>query len=71
MCAGVVNAPLNLIDGVVDQADGSLAMAAFVRFGDIELIARGPEMIECRLHVRLTATGRAAGQVPESEEEDE
>ena len=46
MCAGVVNAPLNLIDGVVDQADGSLAMAAFVRFGDVELIARGPEMLD-------------------------
>jgi hypothetical protein len=71
MCAGEVNAPLNLIHGVVDECDRALAMSAFVRFGGIELVARDPEIVHGGLHVRLAAAGCAAGEVPEDEQKNE
>src|SRR5579884_3883527 len=71
MRAGEFHPALNLVDGVVNEANGALAMAAFVRFCGGQFAARGLKMIERGLHVRLSAARRASDQISEDEQEDE
>jgi hypothetical protein len=71
MVAGEFHPAANLFHGVVNELNGALAMAAFVRFGGRELAARGLEVIERSLHVRLAAAGCASGEVSDDEEEDD
>src|SRR5204863_1045623 len=50
---GVLDAALGLPDRVVHEADGVPAMSTLVVGGRVELLARGTEVIQRRLHVRL------------------
>jgi len=71
MCSGEIHSALDLIESVVNEADRSLAMAAFVHLSGIQFVARRFEVIHCRLHVGLPATTGAAGEVTEKEQENE
>jgi hypothetical protein len=51
--AGEGDAGFCLLDGLVDQTDGALAMAAFVRRGVVKFSPRGLKRSERVLHVRL------------------
>jgi hypothetical protein len=66
----VPHAVLDLIDRVIHQRDGLLAMAAFIGFGALEIVFRGTQMIECRLHVRLVRKD-LSGDEPNCKSEDE
>ena len=57
MVAVVFHAGLDLSNSLIDQADRSDAVAALVRFGDIELMARGAKIVERIVHVRLIGDG--------------
>jgi hypothetical protein len=64
------HAALDLVDRVIHQRDGLLAMAAFVGVGALELRFRGTQMFECRLHVRLVCQD-LSGDEPDCKSEDE
>src|SRR5438270_870360 len=63
-----VDAGADFTDRLVDQFERALAVAALVRVRGLELGTRGLEMIERRLHVRLSA-GRASGGVSDYDDE--
>src|ERR1043166_3775268 len=63
-----VDAGAHFADRLVDQFERALAVAAFVRVRGLELGARGLEMIQCSLHMRLSA-GRASGCVTDHDDE--
>jgi hypothetical protein len=71
MRAGEFHPALDLVDGIVNEANRALAMAAFVCLGRRELASRGLEIVERGLHVRLSAARRASDQISEDEQEDE
>ena len=68
----VADARFDLGDGVVHQAEGSGAMAAFVRVGMLELGLRRTQVLECCVHAGLVRRGVAGDEARcKSEEENE
>jgi len=47
------NPGLYFVNGIVDDANGCLPMAAFVGFGNFELMSRSAQVFKRIIHVRL------------------
>jgi hypothetical protein len=62
----VLDAPLDLPDGIVDQADGFGAMPALVGFRHFKLLPGGTKVLECGLHVRLVGKGTSCQEPAEA-----
>jgi len=70
MTAVVGDAALDFVDGLIDEIDGALAVAAFVGGGAVQVRPCLAEIRQCCLHLRLGGA-ELAGDESDCENENE